>query len=90
MCTYSVIIDRFLMTRSSGKLETVLSEQITNRNYQCMTFWYKFSYTVGMTFNTMQLFDWNMIELSHSLQTANRQWVFGEMPLKENVMKPKV
>ncbi|XP_028397236.1 MAM and LDL-receptor class A domain-containing protein 1-like [Dendronephthya gigantea] len=82
--------DHFLMTRSSGRMEIVLSEQITDRRYQCMSFWYKFSYTTGMQFRTMQLFDWNIIQLWHSLQTANKQWVFGEMPLRVTVMKSKL
>ena len=86
----TAILDHFLKTRSSGKLELVLSKEVIIADYQCMTFWYKSRYTTGMTFKTMQLYDWNMIELSHSLRTANEQWVFGEMPLKRDVMKSKV
>ena len=82
-------IDFYLKTRSSGKLQITLSEELTAL-YQCMTFWYKFIYVSGMSFKSGQALDGNRIELSHSLKGTSGEWVFSEMPLQRRYIKSKV
>jgi hypothetical protein len=79
-----------LRSNSSGTLEITLSEEMTSL-YQCMTFWYKFHNVTGGSFKSIQeLFDENIIELSHTLEATSDKWLFGEMPLQRKYTNSKV
>jgi hypothetical protein len=82
-------VDYYLKAASSGWLETTLSVEMTAL-YQCMSFWYKFFKTTHMSFKSNQVLDGNVIELSHSLEGTNGEWVFSEMPLQRQNMESKV
>ena len=82
--------DYFLKTTTSGRLWMILSEKMTEQ-YQCMTFWYKFNYCDGMSFNSTQELDYGNT-MSHNLSDVQgtNQWLFAEMPLERRYIKSKV
>ena len=83
------IIDYWMRTTSSGKLEITLYEKMTAL-YQCMTFWYRFHNITGGSFKSIQVLGGNVLELSHTLEATSGRWVFSEMPLQRNYTNSKV
>lgn len=87
-----LFVDYFLKTHTPGKLWVNLPEEMTEQ-YQCMTFWYKFSFCSGMSFqSTQELVGWNTIQMTYSLtdKQENNRWLYGEMPLERRRAISKV